>query len=503
VGSAHPTIYLGFGGFWWAVPTLQYLLLFIILTELRIHIMSKCFNPECLNQNFSNDNYCQKCATKLLLKERYRALKIIGEGGFGRTFLAIDQDKPSQPPCVIKQFLPQAQGTTNIEKAAQLFAEEAIRLDELGKHPQIPELFAYFIQDNRQYLVQEFINGKNLQQELNSEGNFNEQKIKELLIDILTVLKYVHENKVIHRDIKPENIIRREGDNKLILVDFGASKILENTPLTVTGTIIGSAQYAAPEQVLGRPQYNSDLYSLGVTCLYLLTGINPFDLFDSGEGDWVWRDYLGDNLVSNELGIILDKLVQIGYKKRYQSVNEILNDCNFSSLNHSISPLTNKKITESEITSQKDTPQKDTSQKGLTEFYPLNGLLERIITEDIDNKIVFPKNQKTLTKNSLKYIQKLAKNSLNLGDIILRYHHDHKCSEEEAEQLAIELRELTREILMIHFVSDLERMFQIIPIFVYQISRFKHSGEKYCWDTYMKKEILKLLNDCILENKLT
>lgn len=293
--------------------------------------MSKCLNPDCLTANGSIKlEYCQKCGGKLRLKERYRALKIIGKGGFGRTFLAIDEDKPSKPDCVIKQFLPQAQGTSSLEKASELFAQEAERLDHLGKHPQIPELLAYFTFDKRQYLIQQFIEGLNLQQELNLKGNFNEEKIRAFLADILPILKYVHQNKVIHRDIKPENLIRRASDQKIFLVDFGASKVIENTSLSVTGTVIGSAQYASPEQSMGKPQYCSDLYSLGVTCLHLLTGIDPFDLFDTGEGDWVWRDYLVDNPVSDELGQVLDKLVQSGYKKRYQSVDEVMRALNLT-----------------------------------------------------------------------------------------------------------------------------------------------------------------------------
>lgn len=122
--------------------------------------MSYCLNPDCQKpQNAEGTKFCQTCGSKLLLKERYRGIKLIGQGGFGRTFLSIDEDKPSKPHCVIKQFFPQAQGTSNTQKAAELFEQEAVRLDELGKHPQIPELLAHFTQDNRQYLVQEFIDG--------------------------------------------------------------------------------------------------------------------------------------------------------------------------------------------------------------------------------------------------------------------------------------------------------------------------------------------------------
>ncbi|RAQ46712.1 serine/threonine protein kinase [Arthrospira sp. O9.13F] len=287
--------------------------------------MSQCLNPDCLHINPEGCNFCQKCGSKLRLVERYYAKSILGQGGFGRTFLAVDDFKPSKPPCVIKQFLPQAQGTATLEKAAQLFDQEAQRLELLGKHSQIPELLAYFTADNRQYLIQEFIEGETLEQELD-KGAFTENKISSLLKDLLPVLYFVHKHKVIHRDIKPENIIRRASDNKLVLVDFGAAKQVHSTSMSVTGTVIGSAAYCAPEQAMGKPQYGSDLYSLGVTCLYLLTQASPSDLYDPLESKWVWREHLNGNQVSDKLGKILDHLVETVFKKRYQSVAEVWAD---------------------------------------------------------------------------------------------------------------------------------------------------------------------------------
>ncbi|MEA5522963.1 serine/threonine-protein kinase [Limnoraphis robusta] len=286
--------------------------------------MSQCLNPDCLLNNQPNTLFCQRCGVKLLLAERYRSVEIIGQGGFGRTFKAIDEFKPSKPFCVIKQFFPQAQGTETVEKAKQLFEQEAVRLDELGKHPQIPELYAYFTQDKRQYLVQEYIQGKNLQQELDESGTFNETQILQLLKKLLPVLYFVHQNQVIHRDIKPENLIYRASDNQLFLVDFGAAKLATRTALAVTGTTIGSAGYAAPEQALGKANFSSDIYSLGVTCIHLLTQVEPFQLYDVSEGEWVWRDYL-TNPINQKLGEVLDKMLQQAMKKRYQSVGEIVN----------------------------------------------------------------------------------------------------------------------------------------------------------------------------------
>ncbi|MBE9223619.1 tetratricopeptide repeat protein [Cyanobacterium stanieri LEGE 03274] len=286
--------------------------------------MSKCFNPDCLIDNYPQDDTCKNCGSKLLIKNRYRAIRIIGEGGFGRTFYGIDESQAVNSQCVIKQSLPQAQGTTNRKKAKALFTQEAKQLEKLGANEQIPKFFDYFSQDNRQYLLQEFIDGDNLAQELALEGVFKEKKIRKLLLNILPVLKFLHENQVIHRDIKPENIIRRRRDNQLFLVDFGASKVLQNQDVGVTGTIIGSAQYCAPEQSFGKANYYSDLYSLGVTCLYLATGVEPFYLFDTSEGQWVWRDYLVDNPIGEDLGRVLDKLVVGASNKRFQTVDEVL-----------------------------------------------------------------------------------------------------------------------------------------------------------------------------------
>ena len=259
---------------------------------------------------------------------------MIGQGGFGRTFLAVDEDKPSKPRCVIKQFFPQTQGTQNTQKAVELFEQEAVRLDSLGKHPQIPELLGYFIQDGQQYLVQEFVDGQNFAQVLEAEGAFSETQIRDLLNNLLPVVEFIHSRNVIHRDIKPENIIRsttpyqeeiRQG--QLFLVDFGAAKYATGTALARTGTVIGSAGYAAPEQAGGKAVFSSDLYSLGVTCIHLLTQAEPFDLYSFSEATWVWRDYLNAP-VSHQLGQVLDKMLEMAINRRYQSAAEVLNDLN-------------------------------------------------------------------------------------------------------------------------------------------------------------------------------
>lgn len=147
----------------------------------------KCFNPDCLHQNAKLTNFCQKCGQKLLLTERYRAHSYLGEGGFGRTFIGVDQNRRNSS-CVIKQFLPLSQNSGALQKCIQLFEQEAELLEKLGKHPQIPDLLAFFEQDGKLYLIQEYIEGQDLLKELKQQGRFNETKLKSFLVEMLPIL---------------------------------------------------------------------------------------------------------------------------------------------------------------------------------------------------------------------------------------------------------------------------------------------------------------------------
>lgn len=287
--------------------------------------MSYCLNPTCAEpQNSSEAEVCQHCGSILRLQNQYRAIVPIGQGGFGRTFLAVNEADLLKSQCVIKQFFPTQQDVNHLKTASQLFQQEAQRLKQLGHHPQIPTLFAYLEQDHHQYLVQEWIDGQTLEQELKI-GAFTEDQIRQLLQDLLPVLQFIHHHHVIHRDIKPANIIRRNVDRTLVLVDLGAAKVATGTALLKTGTMIGSAEYTAPEQVRGKAVFSSDLYSLGVTCIHLLTQMSPFDLFDGTEGLWIWRDYLTHS-VSDELGKVLDKLLESATNRRYRSAESAIAD---------------------------------------------------------------------------------------------------------------------------------------------------------------------------------
>lgn len=324
--------------------------------------MSYCLNPDCHRpHNPTTAQFCHHCGGRLLLRERYRPLQPLGRGGFGRTFLAVDEDLPFQPFCVIKQLHVPNHTGSHFTKAVELFHKEAVRLQELGTYPQIPRLLAHFEQDQRLYLVQAWISGQTLAQELHEQGRFSESKIWELLQDLLPVLKFVHQHQVIHRDIKPANIIRYRpkppaigglslpetgadlaarslveslGDRKLVLIDFGVAKSLAGSSNSVTtGTIIGSPEYMPPEQTKGKVVPASDLYSLGVTCIHLLTQVPALDMFDIVNNSWAWRDFLPRaNRVSDRLGQILDKLLQDAISQRYQSAAEVLQAINTNQL---------------------------------------------------------------------------------------------------------------------------------------------------------------------------
>ena len=298
--------------------------------------MPYCLNPVCPQPDRpvspqgnrpGEENTCQHCYTPLSLKNRYVALSVIGQGGFGKTLLAEDGDKPSKPRCVIKVFAPQGQG--DLAKASELFHQEADRLDDLGHHDQIPELLAYAEQGNTQYIVQQFIPGLNLKDEVSRQGLWSVEQLRDLFLDLLPVLQFCHDRSVIHRDIKPQNIIRRATDNKLVLVDFGAAKYAtsETQLVAYTQTGVGSAEFAAPEQVKRRTTYASDLYSLGVTGLHLLTGASPWDLeSEENFGQWQWRSFVKaqGTVLDPKLADFIDRLIAKSLSDRFRSAAEAL-----------------------------------------------------------------------------------------------------------------------------------------------------------------------------------
>jgi serine/threonine-protein kinase len=292
--------------------------------------MSYCLNPACSNpENLANTELCQACGSRLLLRDRYRVLQALGQGGFGATFLAKDESLPGSPYCVIKQLRPAATSPQVMQMARELFQREAKTLGKIGNHPQVPRLLDYFEANQEFYLVQEYISGSTLQQEVKRSGPFSEAGVKQFLSEVLPMLQYIHSQQVIHRDIKPANLIRRSQDKKLVLIDFGAVKDQVNPvragaseQTALTAYAIGTPGYAPPEQMAMRPVYASDVYALGVTCLYLLTGRSPKDMdYDPATGEVLWREQVH---ISDHFAEVLQKMLEVSVRHRYQNAVEVL-----------------------------------------------------------------------------------------------------------------------------------------------------------------------------------
>ena len=264
-----------------------------------------------------------------LLGGRYQVLKNLSGGSFGQTYLAADVHRPDRPQCVVKHLKPAKRDPDFLVKARLLFQREAATLEQVGSYPQIPRLLAYFEEQQEFYLVQEFIPGEVLRMELPVGCHWSEARVVQLLTEVLTILDFIHNQGVIHRDLKPENLIRRQQDQKLVLIDFGAVKQIQAalgngslSHLQVGGTIaIGTPGYIPPEQAQGRPVPNSDIYALGMIAIQALTGQNPTQLPHTDQGEVSWQ---AQEDVSSKLQQILNRMVRYHFQSRYQSAPEVL-----------------------------------------------------------------------------------------------------------------------------------------------------------------------------------
>jgi len=260
-----------------------------------------------------------------MLAGRYKIVAAIGGGGFGQTFKAEDIYLPGQPTCVVKQLKPQSICKETIEIAKRLFESEAENLYKLGaRHDQIPRLMAHFTEDSEFFLVQEYIEGHTLSREIFPGKQLSEDRVVSILLDVLEVLAFVHQQQVIHRDIKPANLIRRKTDNKVVLIDFGAVKDLgqagENSSNKTV--VIGSLEYMPSEQLAGQPKFCSDIYALGMMCLQALTGLSSMEIPKdslSNEYSCALAVEHVNIKISEGLAAIIDTMVRYDYRQRYEN----------------------------------------------------------------------------------------------------------------------------------------------------------------------------------------
>ena len=254
---------------------------------------------------------------------RYKLLSPLAEGGFGKTFVAADNHRPSNPQCVVKFLKSHKDDPQLLENARRLFCKEAEILEKLGSHNQIPQLLAYFEEEGDFFLVQEYVRGHTLSKELIPNQPWEEVHVCQLLYGILQTLAFVHGQGVIHRDVKPDNIIRRDGDQSLVLVDFGTVKeVLAMGGQGNTTVVVGTPGYMPTEQGWGKPRYSSDIYALGMIGLRAATGLRATEIGeDVRTGELIWP---AGRHISGELAAVLSSMVRYHFRDRYQTADEAL-----------------------------------------------------------------------------------------------------------------------------------------------------------------------------------
>jgi len=255
------------------------------------------------------------------LPSPYQIIKKLGNGSFGKVYLVVNGENQQQ--CVIKLLHPVSDDPHFVQQARRLFKQEAEILKKLN-HPQIPQLIDYFEKDGEFYLVEEYIEGKTLRHEL-SDQSWSESATIKLLLEGLQILKDIHSQGIIHRDIKPDNFIRRERDQKLVLIDFGAVKEfnLEQTRILNPTIALGTYGYMPSEQARGKPRKSSDIYAMGMIAIQALTGKNPTILEEDDNGEILWHNVVS---VNRDLGKIIEKMTRYDYKLRYQSADDVIQD---------------------------------------------------------------------------------------------------------------------------------------------------------------------------------
>jgi|GEM_PF-365062 len=322
-----------------------------------------------------------------ILSSRYRVIEYIAKGGFGKTYLAEDIQLPGKNKCVVKQLYPSIDDANFIQVARRMFKKEAYTLNTVGNHDQIPQLLAYFEEEEKFYLVQQYIEGQTLSKELVVGKIWSEAQVVALLRDCLGILDFIHAQGVIHRDVKPDNLIRRKLDNKLVLVDFGTVKevIKQQTQLMPLTVAVGTRGYMPTEQARGKPRITSDIYALGIIAIQALTGIHPTRLKENDDGEMIWQDLAQ---CSDQLKMIVFKMTQYHFKERYSSAQETI--AALASLNNrspsSFSPTeviqhqstATVQLDDRQLTNSSTTPQNTSSN-------PLASSSDRSILDTPDN----------------------------------------------------------------------------------------------------------------------
>ncbi|PIG91105.1 serine/threonine-protein kinase [Gloeocapsopsis sp. IPPAS B-1203] len=291
-----------------------------------------------------------------LIRDRYQIVQVLNTEGFCHTYLAKDTHQHHPTTCIVKHFQAVSDHPESLATLRGLFIREVEALKKLGDYDRIPQLLCNFEENQEFYLIQEFIAGNPLSTELEPGQKWSESQVIQLLQEVLPILEFIHSHGLIHRNIQPKNIIRRQHDDRLILVDFSSvkqawtrvvtnqGKTSSNYFLSGPATIaIGTAGYMPTEQAQGKPRPNSDIYALGIIGIQALTGLNPTQFTQNFEtGEINWQDHCPQ--VSPELANVLNNAICYHYRDRYQSATEAL---------QAIQPLVMKQLLSPTVISQK------------------------------------------------------------------------------------------------------------------------------------------------------
>lgn len=277
--------------------------------------------------NPSENLFCIHCGQPIHVQKeirQYQVLRVLGKGGMGTTYLVWN-------PAGVSPLSSSSQGqlqvlkemnanVAKIPKAQELFEREASTLKTL-KHPGIPKYYDFFLEVDKKYLVMELVHGLDMEKHIRRTGVAPVKQAVEWMIQTCEVLNYLHQLPVpiIHRDIKPGNLLIRNLDKRIVVLDFGAVKEV-GMP---TGTRIGAEGYSAPEQVQGRPVTQSDLYAIGPSLIFLLTGTSPLRFYKRDDS---FHQFNWDELtqIPRRLQVVIRRVTELNPSDRYQTAKELI-----------------------------------------------------------------------------------------------------------------------------------------------------------------------------------
>jgi serine/threonine-protein kinase len=273
--------------------------------------------------NSPNNLFCVHCGRPITVQRtvrQYQVLRTLGHGGMGTTYLAWNPSEASSkgPPqmLVLKEM---NADMAKIAKARELFEREARTLKTL-QHPGIPKYYDFFIEGGKKYLAMELIHGQDLERRILERGPVTQTSAVQWMIQTCDVLDYIHNQDppLIHRDIKPANLMVRTSNNRIVVLDFGAVKEIGTAP----GTRIGAEGYCAPEQERGQPLTQSDLYAIGPTLIFLLSGESPFKFYrPQGRGYRFQIDSIPT--ITSQLRKVIERVTEPSPSERYQTAKEL------------------------------------------------------------------------------------------------------------------------------------------------------------------------------------